>query len=156
MRPSLEPGLMLVREVMVNGSMLVPNFSPQLSAFAELPPVLATAYMVAFAEATCADLVRPHLTLHQRTVGTRVELSHVAATPRDMKIVADVELINVADKRLRFKVTCRDEAGTIGEGFHERAIIDLPVFMERLAAKQSRVVIMRRSASPLSSRRGAP
>jgi len=79
-----------------------------------------------------------------------------AACACGMKIAADADLGEVADKRLKFRVAGRDQAGLIGEGSHERAIIDLPGFMGRLAVKPARAAITRRSASPPSSRRGVP
>lgn len=156
MRAPLQPGLVLIREMMVNETMLVPSYGLQLAAFTDMPPVLATAYMVAFAEATCAELVKPHLPSHQRTVGTRVAFSHVSATPRGMRMTADVELIEAEGRRLQFRIACRDEAGLIGEGLHDRAIIDVAGFMEKLAEKQARAALNRRSSvSPLSSRRAS-
>ncbi|WP_424031267.1 thioesterase family protein [Methylocella sp.] len=56
-------------------------------------------------------------------------------TPIGMTVAAEVELIAVEGRNLRFRVSCRDDDGPIGEGFHERAIIDHAKFMARLAAK---------------------
>jgi fluoroacetyl-CoA thioesterase len=83
-----------------------------------MPPVFATANMIAFIEWTCVAALAPHLAPHQRTVGTRIEISHSAATPIGMDVTADVELVEIDGRRLRFKVGCRDEAEPIGEGFH--------------------------------------
>ena len=54
----------------------------------------------------------------QRTVSTHVDLSHVAATPVGMRVTAQVKLVAVEDRKLRFKVECRDEKEIIGTGFH--------------------------------------
>ena len=83
-----------------------------------------------------ARALAPYLGPDQRTVGTRVEMTHIAATPIGMKVTAEVELVEIKDRTLRFKVACRDERDAIGEGFHERTIIDHSRFMARLARKQ--------------------
>ncbi|MGC2411380.1 MAG: hypothetical protein WA459_01615 [Stellaceae bacterium] len=54
-----------------------------------------------------------------------------------MNVTAEIELIEIDGRRLRFKVSCRDEAEPIGEGFHERTIIGHDHFMARLARKQT-------------------
>ena len=100
-----------------------------------MPPVFATAQMIAFVEWTCVHALAPYLSPDQRSVGTRVEMTHTAATPIGMTVTADVELVAVNDRTLRFKVSCRDEKDPIGEGFHERTVIDHARFMARLARK---------------------
>jgi fluoroacetyl-CoA thioesterase len=59
----------------------------------------------------------------RRTVGTHVDLSHVAATPVRIRVTAQVKLVTVEDRKLRFKVECRDEKEIIGTGFHYCASI---------------------------------
>jgi fluoroacetyl-CoA thioesterase len=68
-------------------------------------------------------------------VGTDVVISHCAATPIGRGVAAEVELIAVDRRRLRFRVHCREEDETIGEGFHERVVIDRQRFIERCYAK---------------------
>jgi fluoroacetyl-CoA thioesterase len=113
---------------------------PQLAEWptlADMPAVFATAMMVGFMEQTCVEALRPYLDQGQRTVGTHVDMSHVAATPVGMVVEARVELVEVRGRALMFKVACSDEAGLIGEGMHRRAIIDLQRFEDRVAAKAS-------------------
>jgi len=100
-----------------------------------MPPVLATAQMIAFVEWTCVHALAPYLAPNQRTVGTRVEMTHTAATPIGMTVTAEVELISIDGRTLRFKVACRDEKEPIGDGFHERTVIDNDRFISRLARK---------------------
>jgi len=66
----------------------------------------------------------PYLDANQRTVGTRVEMTHTAATPIGMNVIAEVELVSTNGRTLRFKVACRDDKEPIGDGFHERTVID--------------------------------
>jgi fluoroacetyl-CoA thioesterase len=66
-----------------------------------------------------------------------VDVSHVAATPVGMKVTAEVELIAIDGRALTYKVSCKDEAGLIGEGTHRRAIIDVEKFLQRLEQKSN-------------------
>ena len=133
-RPVLQPGLCHVERMTVAARHTVPQLA-EWPSLADMPAVFATAMMVGFMEQTCIEALRPYLEPGQRTVGTHVDMSHVAATPVGMVVEARVELVEVQGRSLLFKVTCRDEAGLIGEGLHRRAIIDLQRFEERVAAK---------------------
>ena len=73
-----------------------------------------------------------------RTVGTHVDVSHVAATPTGMTVTADVELVSVEGRNLGFLVRCADEAGLIGEGRHQRVIVDAARFIKRVQAKKEK------------------
>ena len=131
----LKLGLRHSASLTVSDALLVPAQARLFAPGTEMPPVFATANMIAFVEWTCVAALAPYLAPHQRTVGTRVEMSHRAATPIGMEVTAEVELIEIEDRRLRFKVSCHDEAEPIGDGFHERMVIDHDRFMARLARK---------------------
>ena len=133
----LKPGLRHSATLRVGEAHAVPAQGRLFDGRAEMPPVFATANMIAFVEWTCVAALAPYLAPHQRTVGTRVEISHSAATPIGITVTAEIELIEIDGQRLRFKVSCRDEAEPIGEGFHERMIVDHDRFMARLSRKQS-------------------
>jgi fluoroacetyl-CoA thioesterase len=135
MSPELKPGLRHVQNLRVDPALTVPAVSSTFTGFADMPPVLATAFMVGFIEWACIEALKPFLDAGERTVGTYVDVSHTAATPVGMTVTAEVELTAVEGRKLRFKVACRDDAGPIGEGFHERAVIDYAKFMARVAAK---------------------
>jgi fluoroacetyl-CoA thioesterase len=132
----LKPGLRGSLTMTVGDRHSVVAMSGQFGVEADMPPVFATANMIAFVEWTCVSAIAPYLAPHQRTVGTHVDMSHLAATPIGMQVTAEVELVEVEGRRLRFKAVCRDEAEVIGEGFHERAVIDHDRFLRRLARKQ--------------------
>ncbi len=138
MKSDLKPGLRHVETLRVDESLTVPSVSSAFASFADMPPVLATAFLVGFVEWTCIEALRPYLDEGERTVGTHVDVSHVAATPVGMIATAEVELIAVEGRKLRFRVSCQDEEGLIGEGFHERAVIDFAKFMARLSAKTAK------------------
>ncbi|WP_024537952.1 thioesterase family protein [Comamonas badia] len=130
----LQPGLRHTERMVVTPAHTVPQVGGW-PGFADMPPVFATAMMIGFMEQTCIQALRPYLAPGQHTVGTQVDMNHVAATPVGMAVQAEVELVAVEGQSLTFKVTCSDDAGLIGEGTHRRAIIDPRRFEERLAAK---------------------
>ena len=131
----LKPGLKHRATITVGEALAVPASGRLLGETADMPPVFATANMIAFIEWTCVAALAPYLSSDQRTVGTRVDMTHTAATPIGMKVTAEIELIEIDGRRLRFRANCRDEIEPIGEGFHERTIIDYARFMQRLARK---------------------
>ena len=133
---ALQPGLRHSATLTVSEALSVPAQARLFDPDTEMPPVFATANMIAFVEWTCVAALAPYLRPDQRTVGTRVEMTHTAATPIGMKVTAEVELVEINGRTLRFKVACRDETDPIGEGFHERTVIDQDRFLARLARKQ--------------------
>lgn len=94
-------------------------------------PVFATIMMIGLMEKTCVESVLPYLESGQDTVGTHVNVSHAKATPIGMKLCCDSELIEIDRRRLVFHVAAYDERGLIGEGTHERFIIDKKRFVEK-------------------------
>ena len=97
--------------------------------------VFATAMMIALMENTCRTSVKPFLEPGQETVGTHVDVSHCASTPVGMEVWCESELIEVDRRRLVFRVAVYDKAGLVGEGLHERFIIDAERFRQKNAAK---------------------
>ena len=111
---------------------------PEMSAArigSGLVEVFATPMMIALIERTCNESVLPHLGEGQGTVGTRVNVSHTAATPVGMKVWCESELTEVDRRRLVFSVRAYDECGLIGEGTHERFVIDTARFQEKALSK---------------------
>ena len=136
-KETLRPGLAHAETITVTDRLIVPEMADYFSQFAGMPPVLATAYLVAFVEWTCVQALADHLLPGEHTVGTHVDLSHTAATPVGMKATAAIELIERDGRKLRFKVACRDARDEIGAGFHERVVIDEARFLSKLKEKQS-------------------
>ena len=102
-----------------------------------LVAVYATPMMIAGIEGTAAGSVAPQLDPGKTTVGIQMNVSHVAATPAGMRVHFETELIEIAPngKVLTFKVAAYDEAGLIGEGVHQRAIVDKARFEAKAQAK---------------------
>jgi fluoroacetyl-CoA thioesterase len=97
--------------------------------------VLATPDMVRLVEQTAIQGVQPHLKPGQTTVGTVVNIKHLAGTPEGMTVTITVELTEVDRRRLAFKFEVRDEVDLAGEGTHERFIIDRESRLPRLQQK---------------------
>lgn len=119
----------------VTTAQTVPALESSWPGFEGMPPVFATAMMIGFIEQTCALVVRDLLEDGQGTVGTHVNVSHVAATPVGMRVTAKIELVAVEGRNLDYSVQCFDEIGLIGEGTHRRAVIDSARFLKRVEAK---------------------
>ncbi len=100
--------------------------------------VLSTPHMIGYMERTCRDTVLPLLEPGHDTVGTHVNVSHLAASPMGMPVTFTAEVIAVDGRRIRFRVEARDEKEIIGEGTHERTIINVAKFATRMAAKSQR------------------
>ena len=105
--------------------------------------VLATPILVTLLESAALQAVERLMPPGQQTVGTRLELSHTAATPVGMRVCARAELIQVEGRKLTFKLHAEDEGETIGGGIHERLIISVDRFDQRMLKKMAA-----RSAKP--------
>ena len=99
-------------------------------------PVFATPYMIALMENAACNAIADALEDGQSSVGTKLDVSHDAATPVGMHVTARAELIEVDRRRLVFRVTASDDAGPIGQGTHERFLIMAEKFLAKAEAKK--------------------
>ncbi len=101
--------------------------------------VFATPMMIAAIEKTASESVAEALEEGRTTVGTLVNVSHVAATPVGMKVTVETELTEISanGKILTFHVKAEDEAGLIGEGTHQRAVVAKERFEAKAEAKKN-------------------
>ena len=99
--------------------------------------VLSTPHMIGFMERTCRDTVFPLLDPGHDTVGTHVNVAHLAAAPLGMSVTFTAEVLSATDRRIQFRVEAFDEKEKIGEGTHERAIINIAKFTTKMAQKKS-------------------
>ncbi len=97
--------------------------------------VFATPSMICLMEQAAQASVAEYLGKDQGTVGTKIEVTHDAATPLGMKVWAESELVEVDRRRLVFEVAAYDECGLIGKGIHERFIIENEKFLSKVNAK---------------------
>ena len=99
--------------------------------------VLATPAMIMLLEMTCRDSIFPLLDPGYDSVGTEVNVRHLAATPLGMEVTIRSEVISVDDRRVRFKVEAFDSKEQIADGTHERYVVNVERFAKRLAEKRA-------------------
>ncbi len=102
-----------------------------------LVPVYATPALVALLEEAAVNALKPLLEAGKTSVGTRIEVSHLAATPIGMIVRAQATLSVVDGRRLVFDVVAHDEVERIAEGIHERVLVDGQRFLARVQEKIS-------------------
>ena len=135
---------------MTSASILLARITPGLTGTASLTvgpehtaakvgsgviPVLATPVMINVIEAAalaCAEHLLPE---GHQSLGIRLDVSHVAATPVGMTITAQATVTKIEGRTIHFAVTCRDERELIGEGTHERVVVDVARFEARVQRK---------------------
>lgn len=99
--------------------------------------VFATPMMISLMEKAAALSLEPFLEEGRSSVGTHIDVSHCAATPLGMKVWAETEVIGIDRRRITFSVKAYDERGLIGEGTHDRFIIDIVKFQEKAENRTS-------------------
>jgi predicted thioesterase len=97
--------------------------------------VFSTPSMTQFVEMTAQALAAPHLKPGQGQVGTLVTIRHLGPTPMGKKVRAEAELVGIDRRRLSFRVKVYDEVEQVGEAEHERFVIDVDKYIERLRKK---------------------
>jgi predicted thioesterase len=102
-----------------------------------LPPVLATPVMIMVMENAALNAMKPYLAETESALGTRVDVRHLAATPAGRYVTGEAEVTKVDGRRIEFTVRATDGAELIGTGTHERVVIDLAKFSERLKSKSA-------------------
>ena len=125
----LETGIKFTKTETVTGD----NTAAKLGS--GLLPVYATPAMILLIESAAAESVAPHLDEGCTTVGTKLDVEHLAATPVGMDVRAECELVEIDRRRLVFRVEVYDACGLIGKGMHERFIVASEKFMAKAAAK---------------------
>jgi fluoroacetyl-CoA thioesterase len=97
--------------------------------------VFATPAMIRLMEKAALSSVAPYLEEGSTTVGTRIDVKHLAATPVGMEVVITSKLVEAEGKRLLFEVEARDQVELIGKGAHERFIVKTESFVRRTEGK---------------------
>ena len=97
--------------------------------------VLSTPNLIRHLEITARNSILPLLDPGHDSVGTQVNVSHLAASPMGMNVTFRSEVISVQDRKVNFKVEAFDEKEKVAEGTHERAVVDIARFATRVAAK---------------------
>lgn len=98
-------------------------------------PVLATPMMVALMEAAAVDCIETHLAQGQESLGIKIDIEHIAATPLGLGVTATAELMEVNGRAMTFRLEARDEREIIGRGSHTRIAVDAARFRSKVQAK---------------------
>ena len=128
-------GIKSSRTILVTERLSVPHLGDPFDGLERMPPVFATPFLIAFIEWTCICAVQPNFDADQFSVGTHVDVRHLAATSVGMNVHADVELVSVEGAKLKFDVLCRDDKEVIAKGFHQRFIVKRSAFDRGIADK---------------------
>ena len=97
--------------------------------------VFSTPSMIALMEQTAAESVEKELEPGTTTVGVKINVDHLAATPIGMNVVCRSALVQVDGRKLIFEIEASDEVGVIGKAYHERFIVDSKRFMDKTLSK---------------------
>lgn len=135
MKATLKPGLTHRFTYQVPAQKTVPHLYREAPEFQVMPEVFATGFMVGLMEWTCIQLLAPHLDSGEGSVGTHVDISHIAATPAGLSVTVDAECTGIDGRRASFRVRAHDGVDLIGEGRHERAIVAWDRFNAKVADK---------------------
>lgn len=100
-----------------------------------LLPVYATPSMIALMEKCASECVAPYIEEGKSSVGTMLNVKHLAASPLGIKVTCTATLTEIDGRRLVFSLEVSDEKGLIGEGTHERFVIDVDRFMAKCQSK---------------------
>jgi fluoroacetyl-CoA thioesterase len=136
MKDNLQPGIQHGFTFTITEAKTVPSLFPESDMFQDMPHVFATGYMVGLIEWTCIQAVTPFLDWpEEQTVGTHINVSHLAATPPGLEVTVTVRLLEVDGRRLLFDVEAHDGIDLIARGKHERFIINKEKFDRKIKSK---------------------
>lgn len=131
MKPTLAPGLTTTRSLTVDEKRTIGFMGPE-------GRVYATPELVRDVEMTCRDMLLEHLEAGEDSVGIRVEIDHLAATPLGLGVEITARIAEVKGRQVIFEVTARDPLDEIARGRHMRFVVDVAKTKERLAAKRAK------------------
>jgi fluoroacetyl-CoA thioesterase len=100
--------------------------------------VLATPVMINLIESAALAAIEHLLPAGYQSLGTRLDVRHIAATPVGMRVRAMAEVMDVQDRTVVFKVTASDQNELIGDGMHERVVVNVAKFDQRVQRKLNR------------------
>jgi len=148
MKATLQPGAKTEFAFKVPANKTVPHLYPEAHEFQQMPTVFATGFMVGLMEWTCLKVLEPHMDEGEGSLGIHIDVSHLAATVPGQTVTVEAECTKVEGRRVWFHVKARDEIDTIGEGEHQRMVVNTDKFVAKVnekAKKAHATEIARRS-----------
>ena len=137
MKKTLKPGIEYTHRFRIGNNKCVPSLYPEAEEFVAMPEVFATGFMVGFLEWACIKALNPHIDWpREQSLGTHINVNHIAATPPGFEITAKVRLVEVDGRKLRFEVELHDGVDLISKGEHERVIIERARFDSKIDNKR--------------------
>jgi fluoroacetyl-CoA thioesterase len=137
MSPEFQPGLQFEWTYVVPPRATVPQLYHDTAFCRDMPDVLATGYMVGMMELACVNGMLPYMDWpREQSLGTMVSFVHFAPTPPGMTLRIKGEVLEVAGRRVLFKVEAWDDVERICEGTHERHVIDPVRFNDKVEQKR--------------------
>lgn len=134
MKSTLVPGLSFSQRIMVDDARCI-------SFMGRENMVYATPRMVSDVEYACRDWLLRHLDPGEDSVGARVEIDHLGATPPGVEVVVEVRVAAIDKRRVSFEYTVRDPLEEVGRGLHVRFVVDTAKSRERIGAKRAKLGI---------------
>ena len=128
MKETCKPGLRKTRRITVENERVVRHLGKELGVY-------ATPAMVSDMERLCHDLLLEHVDEGEGSVGTRVDIQHLAPTPEGLWVELTATVTGVDRRAVTFEVTARDPVEQVGQCVHSRFVVQLAKTRERLAAK---------------------
>lgn len=137
MHPTFQPGLRFEWHYIVPERATVPQLYHDTAFCRDMPDVLATGYLVGMMELACLHGMMPYVDWpNEQSLGTMVSFHHLAPTPPGVRLHIRGEVLEVAGRRVRFRVEAWDALEKVCEGVHERCLIDTARFADKLARKR--------------------
>ncbi len=148
MKSTLQPGAKTEFAYRVPAEKTVPYLFPEAHEFQMMPTVFATGFMVGLMEWTCLHVLDPHLDEGEGSLGVHINISHLAATVPGQIVTVEAECTKIEGRRIFFDVKAHDGLDLIGEGEHQRMVVNWEKFEQRVneKAKRARLAPISRKA----------
>lgn len=135
MKPTLKVGDKTEFSFRIPATKTVPHLYPEAHEFQLMPTVFATGFMVGLMEWTCLHILEPHIEANEGSLGVHINVSHTAATVPGQTVTVTAECTKIDGRRISFHVSAHDGIDLIGEGTHERMIVNWEKFEQRVNDK---------------------
>lgn len=135
MKDTLKPGVKATMTYEVPLEKTVPHLYRDAAEMAGMPEVFASGFMIGLMEWVSIKALAPHLDEGEGSLGVHFDISHDAATPPGFKVTVDAEVTEVDGNRVWLSVRAHDGVDTIGEGFHQRAVVRWDKFTAKMIEK---------------------
>lgn len=133
---ALQPGMTFQFSYTVPEDKTVPHLYADAPELQQMPRVFATGFMVGLLELACIRAVNPHIDWpRQQTVGTRIDVTHMAPTPPGLTVTVNGTLEEVEGRKLSFAIEAHDGVDLISKGTHQRFLINAEKFNAQVASK---------------------